>query len=102
MQRPEPQILEWAMKDIEAVLRRVEAGESTAEDRRKLWTLSKSYIELIGLLKDKNTSIGRLRKMLFGATTETTENVLGEQDDDAAVRLAYDLLQEAGAREAGP
>ncbi len=36
-----------------------------------------SYVRLLGLLKDKNTSIARLRKVLFGASTEKTAAVIG-------------------------
>ncbi len=76
MKRAEPRIIEWDMHNLDAILCRMERGESTPEDKEDLRTLSCAYIELVGLLQDKNVSIGRLRKMLFGPTTEKTEFVL--------------------------
>ena len=43
--------------------------------------LCQSYVHLTELLKDKNTSIARLRKMLFGASTEKTAAVIGGGKD---------------------
>jgi len=43
--------------------------------------LAESYVHLLDLLKDKKTSIGRLRKMLFGANTEKTATVTGNATD---------------------
>lgn len=79
MARAKPQIVEWDMHNLEPILRRIEAGESTPSDMKDLRTLSCAYIELVGLLRDKETNISRLRKMLFGATTEKTEAVLGKK-----------------------
>ena len=38
-------------------------------------------IQLTELLKDKNTSIARLRKLLFGSQTEKTNAVVGNGKD---------------------
>lgn len=64
------------MKDLEDALRRAEANELTEEDCESLRTLFLSYFQLLELLKNKNTSIGRLRKMLFGAKTEKIATLL--------------------------
>jgi len=63
-------IIEMDMGKLEDVLRRVEANELTEDDCATLRTLCKSYVHLLELLKNKNTSIGRLRKLLFGAKSE--------------------------------
>ena len=88
-----PTIVEMDMHHLEDVLRRIEAKEITEADCATLRTLCTSYVHLLELLKDKNTSIRRLRKMLFGARTEKTASVIGQQGDvptaqDAAAATA--------------
>ncbi len=65
------------MDKVEEILRRVEAKELQADDYGAIKALAQSYVHLTELLKDKNTSLSRLRKMLFGAKTEKTAAVLG-------------------------
>jgi hypothetical protein len=50
------------------------------DDYETTRTLGAAYIDLFNLLKDKNTSLARLRKMLFGASTEKTKSVIGGND----------------------
>jgi transposase len=90
-----PTVIELDMNNLEDVLRRVEANELTEDDGATIRTLFKSYVHLLELLRNKNTSIDRLRKMLFGASTEKTAAVIGEKKDsqspstpDAAAPLA--------------
>jgi hypothetical protein len=40
-----------------------------------------SYAEFFQIVGNKNTTIARLRKMMFGATSETSKNVLGDAED---------------------
>lgn len=79
MGRQKPKIVEMDPDDLEEILGRVETKQGTAEDYEAIRTLSHSYVHLIELLKDKNTKIGRLRKLLFGASTEKTDTVLGDK-----------------------
>ena len=72
-----PRIVEVDMDELRDVLQRAEAKQFRDEDYETAGMVVKSYVQLVDLLKDKNTSIGRLRKMLFGASTEKTETVLG-------------------------
>ncbi len=51
-------------------------------------TLADSYVHLTALLKDKNTSIARLRKLLFGMQTEKTKTVIGGGKDSESPRSA--------------
>ena len=89
MGRPKPKIVEMGTNDLEEILRRVETKQATAEDYEAIRTLSQSYVHLIELLKDKNTKIGRLRKLLFGASTEKTDTVLGDKTE-ASTSLSDD------------
>jgi transposase len=70
--------IEIDMSQLDDILRRVDANELTADDCESLRTLCKAYVQLTELLKDKNTSLARLRKLLFGLQTEKTKQVLGD------------------------
>jgi transposase len=89
--------IEIDMKDLDETLRRVEAKDLRAEDYETIRTLGAAYIDLFYLLQDKNTSLSRLRKMLFGASTEKTKSVIGGTDQKAPTSQAVP----AGARDTG-
>lgn len=66
--------VEWDLAELEAVLARVR--EALGEEvYQKLRAVLQTLAYLTRLLEDKNTTIGRLRKLLFGARTETRRNV---------------------------
>jgi transposase len=69
--------VEIDMTQLDDILRRVDANELTEGDCEAIRTLCKAYVQLTELLKDKNTSLARLRKLLFGLQTEKTKAVLG-------------------------
>ena len=71
-----PTIVELDMKELEDLLQRTEARQLREEDYETTKTMLLSYVELVGLLKDKNVSMRRLRKLLFGLKTEKTADVL--------------------------
>ena len=73
--------IEIDMAQLDDILRRVEANELTEDDCEALRTLCKAYVQLTELLKDKSTSLARLRKLLFGLQTEKTKAVLGKGKD---------------------
>lgn len=69
-------ILELDMGKLEDALRR--AKERLDErDYAMFQALAESYAYLTDLVGDKNTSISRLRKLMFGAKTEKTSAVVG-------------------------
>jgi transposase len=76
-----PTTIEIDVQKLDDVLRRVEANELTEDDCQTIRTLLASYVHLTELLKDKNTSLARLRKLLFGARTEKTAAVIGGGKD---------------------
>jgi len=71
-----PSIIELDMKKLEELLGRAEAALGQ-EDYATLKALVESYAYLAELVGDKNTTIARLRKLLFGAKTEKTATVIG-------------------------
>jgi transposase len=87
MMPTKPTILELDMDELKEILRRAEAKQFSDEDYEITRTLVLSYVHLLDLLKDKNTSIARLRKMLFGSSTEKTAAVIGGGTDAEASPL---------------
>ncbi|MHC4984473.1 MAG: IS66 family transposase [Planctomycetota bacterium] len=77
MKRMEPQIIELEATKLQGMLRRAEAKQFEDEDYEVFQALAQSYVYLTDLLKGKNLSVRRLQKMLFGASTEKTDAVIG-------------------------
>lgn len=68
-------VLELDVQEIESLLDQVEQalGEPAARPLRLLlgW-----HVSLVQLIERKNTTISRLRRLLFGAPTERTREVV--------------------------
>jgi len=77
-------IVELDMDHLEEILRRVEAKELHADDYEKIRAVIESYVYLTQAVGDKNTTIRRLRQMLFGAKTEKTATVVGRGNEAEA------------------
>ncbi len=69
-----PEILELDVEQLQAQLEQIEQtlGEPTARPFRMLLN---GYLSLVRLIEQKNTTIGRLRRLLFGSRTERTRQV---------------------------
>jgi transposase len=80
-----PEIVAVRPTQLEEVLRRVEQA-LTEEDAALIRAVFRSYVYVTDLVEDKNTSIRRLRQLLFGARTEKTDVVVGPDTEkpDAA------------------
>lgn len=76
MKQTKPTIIELKMDKLEDALRRAE-GKLDEQDYAMLKALAESYAYLSELVGNKNTTISRLRKLLFGAKTEKTSTVVG-------------------------
>jgi len=64
--------------ELGAVVERAKAALN-AEDHQTLKVAMDTLVFLMAELQTKRTSLERLRKMLFGATTEKTSQVIGER-----------------------
>jgi len=84
MQQANLTIIELAMDELEAILRRAEARRFTDKDYETTRAVFQSYVHLLDLLKDEKIKTHRLRKMLFGASTEKIEKVLGDRAEGSA------------------
>jgi transposase len=78
MARKRAEIIELDAKRVEELLRRAEEHSFEADDYQTIRVLVESYACLTSMLGDKNTTIARLRKLLFGASTEKTDAVVGQ------------------------
>jgi hypothetical protein len=69
------QVVELSMDELRSIIEHVKELGLPEEDREKLWSVIESYAFLLDEIKDKKASIARLRQLIFGAQTETKENV---------------------------
>jgi transposase len=74
-----PEIIDVDSRQFDSLLARLEAGQPETDDHVAVRQLAQAYKQLFALIGDKQTTIARLRKMLFGASTELAENVLGDE-----------------------
>ena len=80
MTRKAPEIIDVNAQQFEVLLERAASNTLRDEDTQLLRQLFESYAGLFQIVGDKNTTIARLRKMMFGATSEKSENVLGDAE----------------------
>ena len=75
-----PQFIELSVEDAEALVERMRSSNLATEDRELLEGIIETLQSMSGALEQKNMSIKRLRKMIFGSKSEKTEKVQQEQD----------------------
>jgi transposase len=75
-----PEIVEVDNAQLEEVLHRVEQALDD-KDAALIRAVFASYVYVTDLVEDKNTSIRRLRQLLFGARTEKTDTVVGRRSE---------------------
>jgi len=76
MIQAKPTIIELDMDKLEELLRRLDAKELDADDYETIKAVIGAYVHLFHLVGDKDTTIRRLRQILFGAKTEKTSAVI--------------------------
>ena len=85
--RKKPLLEEISQEELEAIVLRARTAPLSEEEHGKLKAAVDTLSYLTQALEAKGASIRRLRKLLFGASTEKTSQVLGddssEQDDGA-------------------
>src|SRR5262245_59351290 len=75
-----PPFIDVSNAQLEEVLHRAEQSLDE-KDVTLIRAVFQSYLYVTDLVEDKNTSLRRLRQLLFGAATEKTEAVLGQPTD---------------------
>src|SRR5450759_2278212 len=78
-QKPPPERIEVSVEEICAIVERTQTGALSAQDHAKLKAAIDTLALVTAQLQTKDASIERLRHMIFGATTESSRNVLGEK-----------------------
>jgi transposase len=71
--------MEISMEELENIIERSKTGPLTDDERAKLHRALETLVYVTDLVGDKDTTIARLRKILFGASTEKTRNILGAE-----------------------
>jgi hypothetical protein len=90
MARNSPEILDLDAQELEPLLQRLESGTLDTEDYPTICALIKAYMYLLDKLEDKNTTLARLRKILFGSSSEKTQAVIGKPDEAPSGDAAQD------------
>jgi transposase len=98
-----PPIIDVSNAQLEEVLHRVEQSLDE-KDVTLIRAVFQSYLYVTDLVEDKNTSLRRLRQLLFGASTEKTDAVVGQRTDGPEATMPRDVATgtESAAREAAP
>ena len=86
MMSKQPTIAEFDMDELKDLLDRAEAALDE-KDYETIKAVVESYAYIADLVGDKDITISRLRKMLFGASTEKTAAVIGDGTDAKAPPL---------------
>jgi transposase len=102
MIQAKPTIVELDMNELDEVLRRLEAKELDAEDYETIKAVIGAYVYLFQVVGDKETTIHRLRKLLFGAKTEKTSTVLGGLKDTKGASASPEAEAAAGTSTGDP
>jgi len=92
-----PTIIELDMGKLEDLLQRIDTQDLHAEDYTTIHSVIESYVGLFHAVGDKNTTIARLRKLLFGAKTEKTAMVVGQRPPEGIQDAAHAALPAADA-----
>lgn len=84
MTRQSPEIIEVNSQKIEELLDRAASNTFRDEDTELMRQFFESYAGFFQMVGDKNTTIARLRKMMFGSTSEKSKDVLGDDKDPSS------------------
>jgi len=78
-----PERIELEMSELEAILERSKTTPMSEEGYQKLHAAMETLVFLTQELEKKRVSVQRLKQLLFGATTETTRQVMERIPDEA-------------------
>ena len=81
MTRKAPDIIEVTEQQFEELLERAASNTLSDDDMELMRNIFASYRGFFEMVGNKNTTIARLRKMMFGATSEKSTNVLGDAEE---------------------
>ena len=73
-----PPTVDVSMEDVHEILERARKLGLSEKDTELLRAIAESYAFVLGEIGDKDTTIRRLRKLIFGPKTEKTKDVVGK------------------------
>ena len=82
MKRIAPDIIEVNSQQLQELRDRAASNTLRPEDTELMGQIFDSYIHFFQVVGDKNTTIARLRKLLFGASTEKANTLTGDEDGE--------------------
>jgi hypothetical protein len=82
--RTEPEIVELDRKALAEIIQHLEAEQPRVEDCKTMLAIIASFLCMRDELLRKKISIARLKKLIFGSSTEKTEAVLGGDTEEQA------------------
>jgi hypothetical protein len=95
MRDPKPEIIDVDKKQLQDVVARAKEALGAA-DAEYIERVFESYEYVASLIQAKNMSIGRLQKLLFGAKTEKTDNVVGDKSSGESAGTSTPSATEDG------
>lgn len=84
MRKQSPEIIDVNTQQIEKLLERAASNTMSEDDSELLRRIVESYSHLLELVGDKNTTIARLRKLMFGSRSEKTKDLVDDAQEDGA------------------
>lgn len=76
-------IYEASLSEVESLVAAAKSGVPLrAEQSELLERIVRSYLTVTATLREKNASLGRLRRMIFGAKTEKTQDVVDDRQEN--------------------
>lgn len=78
VRKPAPKIIELSFEKVTELVERADAETFETEHYQTSKSVIQAYHHLLILLKEKNASLRRLQKLLFGASTEKTKDLVGD------------------------
>ena len=79
------EIIEVDAQRLEELLDRAESNTLRADDTELLRKIFQSYTGFFRAVEDRKATLARLRKLLFGSTSEKAKDILGERDESPPV-----------------
>jgi hypothetical protein len=91
--------LEFPIEELVAIVEQAKMGAISTDQYTKLKAVIQTFALLKEELQSKKTSIQRLKRMLFGPSTEKTSEVLGEASTDHEVAAGGHVGEDGSAQQ---
>ena len=82
MKVPSFTYIDMTKEELHSLIGEVERSNLPPEVRDKLTAIIKTIEYLLQVIEDKSIAIGRLVRMIFGRSTESSKNILGKTDEE--------------------